>query len=286
MAAFKPLLHHHHHHHHLEDAGRIGSDGLRPPELGGLARVHSVGSRSEMAGGLHRASRLAGRLIALIAVVHSVVIVGLACLGLSMDPVAAPDPPLAIIAAVVHVVAIGLVAAALTESSDCSSTDMVTLDGLAAAACVLVSVVLWLAGSSSLLTLPCVLLAALLSAAHVVAVLVVGVGVVADDISWTLQRPLAKLVPGAKVKMPKEGCCGCCQQQYGVLQHKLDADELKKLSSEEGTSWLQHMIAATIARRIAARRDADDKWWVEVAGDTVHLPARQLSARDGGVSIV
>ena len=57
-----------------------------------------------MAGGLHRASRLAGRLVALAAVVHSVVIVLLAGVGLGMEPVAAPDPTLALLAAIAQIV--------------------------------------------------------------------------------------------------------------------------------------------------------------------------------------
>ena len=90
-----------------------------------------------MAGGLHRASRLAGRLVALAAVVHSVVIVLLAGVGLGMEPVAAPDPTLALLAAIAHVIAFGLVALAL-ESSDFSGTSVLiaTADALAAATCV------------------------------------------------------------------------------------------------------------------------------------------------------
>ena len=167
-----------------------------------------------------------GRLVALAAVVHSAVIVFLAAVALGSTPVAAPDPALAVTAAAAHITALGLTAAAIAESSDFSGTSMlmVYIDGLAATACVLVGSLLRLAGSAGSLTLPCVLLAGLVSAAHATIILLIGVGVVSDDLSWTLRRP-AELTPGAKVKILQENCCGCRSQHLGVLQRQLDADD-------------------------------------------------------------
>lgn len=252
------------------------------------------GGRTEMAGGVHRASRLAGRVVALAAVVHSAVVVLLAAEGLVaaafMEPVAVPDPLMAIIAATAHVIAIGLVAAGFrtsarntvaavglpvahsgrgalasiaadtvrlrTIASDFSITSltMVYADALAAATCVATAGLLWLAGSASWLTLPCVLLAALVSATHAAAVLLLGVGAVGDDLQLTFRQP-TELAPGVKVKVLKEDCCGRTVR-YGVLQRKAWADE----------------------------------WWVQMCStdseSLERVPARSLFARDDGLLCV
>ena len=232
-----------------------------------------------MAAGLHRASRLAGRLVALGAVVHSVVIVLLAGVGLGMEPVAAPDPTLALLAAIAHVIAFGLVVVAL-ESSEFFGTSLLVAyaDALAALTCMATAGLLWLAGSATWLTLPCVLLAALVSAAHAAGVLLMGVTTIQDDISWSLRLP-AELAPGAKVKVLSENCC-CREWRYGVLLRKVDADDTKKLSNPDhrGNVWFHRFLAAGATSILTP--PTSDEWWVQIGKDSLRVPTKSLFARD------
>ena len=261
-----------------------------------------------MAGGLYRGSRLAGRLVALIAVVHTVVLAALAAAGLCMDPVAAPHPELALVAALAHVGALVLAFAATTGSDEGSGISLMVMliDSAAMLACILVASLLWVAGSSAWLTAPCCLLAGLVSALHALCTLAFGASVVEDDITWSesaylltvnlnlswltdccapaLRRPaeLTKRARAANVLRDKK-CCGR-ETVFGVIQRKADSADLKRLAADQTKAFGENKVAGGFFDRVfglalpqcaaVCRSVPPEMWWVEGA----HLALVYISA--------